>query len=417
MNTGGTSVTNLKAPQASRRGDAKSPVRRIPLGWTVHIILIVLALVIWWIARDMVSITRSMKDSTRVRFELSAELEGKWRIASADTMPVTLEIAGPTKEINKFASELESNPGRYGFVYQISAADVAGLRVNQREQATLRIDFNRLADSTDSTAPAELKVTPLAGDRIYQVVLERYVARPAWVDLESGITGRISGYSFDRRIQGNLDIEVFGPASLVEAITGEDGRARLQVAEVTVSQLVANKATLERREERSILMEDGHLITTLQLLPVEGVQVRRAESGVAVHQVPVEITFTVLQNYVDVRGQFPVNVVMPNWLAQRGAVVRDLPGELNVELEVLNNQKQNFNKQNVSVLLDLSALTPNDVIIETPEGAPNQRRAKASLLYYRLLINRERLTFRFKNPDVTVDRYIPITEVIIEWTE
>jgi hypothetical protein len=416
MSKGGTSVSNLQVPRASRRSEAQGSRLRVPMAWTVHVFLIGLAVVIWWIARDMVSVTRSLQDSARVRVELSPELEGQWRILSSSTLPVTLEVSGPTKEINDFASELETNPGRFDFLYQITPSEVANLRANQRQQAVLRLDFSKLADSAESPAPAELTVRPLAGDRIYQVTLERYVARPAWVDLDSGITGRISGYSYERRIQGDLEIEVFGPASQVEAITGDDGRARLQVAEARVEQLVANKASVERREERSIL-DEGKLITTLPLVPVEGVQARRPDSGVPVQQVPVEITFMVLQNYVDVRGDFPVSVTLPGWLVQRGAVVRGLPSELTVELEVLNNQRGNFNRQNVEVVLDLSHLTPDDVSVETPESVPGLHRAKASLQHYRLRINRDRLTYRFKNPDVTTDRYYPITEVTIEWTE
>lgn len=77
--SGGTSVSNMRPPAgASRRGDTRRMgERRIGLGWSVHIVILALAVLLWWIARDMVSVTRTLTDAGRVHFTLSEELTGK----------------------------------------------------------------------------------------------------------------------------------------------------------------------------------------------------------------------------------------------------------------------------------------------------------------------------------------------------
>ena len=50
------------------------------------------------------------------------------------------------------------------------------------------------------------------------------------------------------------------------------------------------------------------------------------------------MTYTRLQDYVQVSREFPVEIVFPNWLAQKGARVDNLPDSVPVDMKVLIEQ-------------------------------------------------------------------------------
>jgi hypothetical protein len=126
MNSGATTISGSRVSGVSRRTDTIRKPRALPLGFSVHVVLIVLSVLVWWIARDMVSVTQQLKDASRLRFELSEELRNEWRIIPPDernldrrgaqgdvSIPNSVEVSGPTKRLNDFASELAANSGRY----------------------------------------------------------------------------------------------------------------------------------------------------------------------------------------------------------------------------------------------------------------------------------------------------------------
>src|SRR5690606_29859044 len=131
-----------RAPNASRRGETRRVEKRwLNFGWSVHVVIAGLAVLLWGIARDMVVDTRTLQDTGRVRFELADDIEGQWRIFSQETTSVHLEVSGPIAEINKFAGALDQNPGRFAYRYEIAATDIANLPVNSRQQVTLTVDI------------------------------------------------------------------------------------------------------------------------------------------------------------------------------------------------------------------------------------------------------------------------------------
>ena len=187
-----TSVSGMRAPGASRRAESRRNDRRwAGSGWFVHIVILGLAVLLWWIARDMVSVTQQLKDAGRVRFELSEELQSDWRVMGQGVQPVSLEVSGPTKEINDFAAELDQNASRFTYRYEITPADIANVQVNRKQQLTMTVDIRKFEATSEAVAPAELTVRPLGGERVFQVTLERYVERQAYVDLGATHNGQI----------------------------------------------------------------------------------------------------------------------------------------------------------------------------------------------------------------------------------
>ena len=432
--SGATSVSGIRAPSASRRGDTRRVERWTGGGIAVHIIIMALAVLLWWIARDMVSVTQSLKDAGRVRFELSEDLRGEWRVFSQPSMPVSLEAAGPTKEINAFASQLEQTPGRFTYLYEITAADIANLQPDRRHLIQLTVDIRRFEATSEAVAPPELTVRPVvagAGQSVFQVTLERYIDRTAGIDLGQFAKGQIQiqlkgssksrPYSYAAEARPANPLEVRGPASLVEAITDPNGLAKVKVS-IDALQALKNFASVNAQSEEQVLQQ-GSLVSNMQLLPIEGAEVRERykdergeEQTRPVSFVNVRITYTPLQDFVQVSREFAVEVVLPNWLAQKSAHVENLPNNIQVDMKILGSQRPNFNEQNVHVRLDLSMLTRNELEIETVEGT-NTRRAKVLNWYYSLDINTERLTYEFFNENVTAEQYLPIGEITIAWTE
>ncbi|MCC6464719.1 MAG: hypothetical protein IT463_05205 [Planctomycetes bacterium] len=412
--SGSTTLSGVKPQNTSVRREGRGPAAFLGGSVPLHVVILALALLIWWIARNMVQVTRPLKDAATVRFQIEDGLQGQWRILPPESMPVGIDVSGPTREINEFAAELSSNRNRFGYRYVITAADLENARVNERHQVQLTIDMKRLEVDAEGGLPAELTVQPL-GERLFQVTLERFVSRMATVDL-TGIGGRLPGYEYSARTEAGFELEVFGPAGQLDAVTGPGGRAVLRVANVDVAQLLETKAKVEGKEVESILKQ-GLAVVNLQLVPVEGLQPRLRASGKIVAEAPVEISFTELQSYVPVSAEFPVGVVLPNWLLQKGARVQGLARTVPVEMKVLASQREAFVTANLRVQIDLSAVRESDVQIEGPaDGGPGPRRLKLSNLYYSLEINANKLTHRFDNPNVTAERYLPV-EVEIVWTE
>lgn len=427
--SGSTSISGVRAPGGSRRGDTRRQERRWNgTGWAVHIVIIGLAVLLWWIARDMVSVTQQLKDAGRVRFELAEELKSGWRVMQQGAQPVSLEVSGPTKEINNFAAELDQNAGRFTYRYEITAADVAALTPDSRQQIVLTVDIRRFEATSEAVVPAELTVRPLGGERVFQITLERYIERKAYVDLGPTARGQIQvdlprddrketrAYSYTAEVTED-DLEVHGPASFVVANSdANSGKARLKVT-IDAKQVLENYAKSKSKEIEEVL-DQGTVVSIVQLLPIEGVEVRDKEKGVGVAEVPVKVTYTRLQDYVQVSRDFAVELVLPNWLAQKGARVDNLPSSIPVDMRVLASQRDAFmTGQYVHVRLDLSGLSRNEIEIESVEGS-NLKRYKVVNGYYSLDIDTARLTYEFNNSSVTAELYQPIGgEMTIVWTD
>lgn len=424
---GNTSISNMRAPSgASRRGDTRRVDRRsIGLSWGVHIVILALAVLLWWIARDMVSVTRTLTDAGRVHFSLSEELSGKWRVFSDKELPISLEVSGPTKEINDFASDLEQSPGRFAYQYEISAADLSNLEVNSRRQVTLIVDLRRVEATGEAVAPSELNVRPQAENRVFEVVLEEYVKRDAFFDLGDTAKGQIQvslpkegrvetrSYTYSAEVE-NKNIEVYGPYSLVDDLIDQRGRARLRMS-IDAKQALENLARTEGEPIEDVLRRE--VVSVVPLVPIEGVIVRSAETARPITEVAVRLKFDRQQDYVQVSRDFPVEIVLPNWLAQKSARVENLPSFVKVDMKVLSSQQTSFTENNVHVRLDLSSLQRNDLAnAETIEGT-GLKRARVLNWYYSLDINTDRLTYEFISDRVTAEQYLPIGEITIVWTE
>lgn len=411
--SGGTTLSGIKPP--AKNPGADNP-RRLAGAIPLHLIILLLACTLWWIARDMVAVNRTLRDAATVRFALDDALQDRWRIVSAVSMPISLETSGPTREINKFSSELEVNRNLFGYRFVITEADLQNLQPDARHQVSFQADMRKFERSGEGATPSELQVKPVAGDRTYLVVLEQFISRPAAVDLASGVAGRVEGYSFSQRIQPEFEIEVYGAAGVIDAMTNRAGRAVLNVAGTDINQILRNRAQVEGKSVESLLKQ-ASLVANLQLVPVENLTIRRKGQTVAIAEVPIEFTFSELQDWAKVAGDLPVSILMPNWLAQKKSLSLNLAKTLPVELQVLSSQQENFPAA-VRVVIDITQIKEAQQAIEAPpDGGPGPRRLRLSNIYYSLLVNRDRLTVKpFENPKVTTETYLPV-ELEISWVE
>lgn len=424
--SGSTTISGSKAPAASRRADTRTTTRRLPVNISVHVVLITLAVLVWWIARDMVAVTRTLRDASRLKYELSEELRSDWRIATAQVVPVSLDVSGPTKRINDFASELDDNPGRYSFLFRIEP-DNLPTDARGKKQVTIRVDLARLPPNAEGGAPAELEIRPLTGDKVYEVTLEAYVTRRAWVDIGANVVGTVPGYQWKASVPADTHLQVRGPAGKVDALTGANDLVRLVISRLDVAEFAANKAATLNKPVDDVLGQESKHSTIASLVPREDISVQQVIPSETpggtprvqpATQVAIDLHFTREQDWVRVEGRFKVNVLLPNWLVQKGARVKDLENELPVTLRVLSSQRANFTDRNLRVAVDLSHMSEQDFVIESPEGGAGRFVAKPrSQLYYSLLINRERLTVRYPGEGVTDERYLQVSGLTIEWTE
>ncbi len=416
--TGGGSSTTLKTSRATMVSRREEPPKEsIARTWPVHIVLLLVACVVWWIASDMVNVERRLKDACTVQFDLDKSLEGQWRIVSDSRVKIGLDVEGPTKEINDFAGGLESQRIPFRYLYVVSADDVKNLEPDvATSRATLVVKMDDLKRDNESSVPTELKVAPVGRESGFQIVLERFITRPASVDLKAGITGNIAGWRYTAKVQDGFALNVRGPASEVERLRKLDGHVHVQINPTDVSMILQTKARVEERTIEEIL-NTGVTLANIQLSPVEDVEFMKPDGNTMVAQVPVEFHFEQLQDYTTVSGEFPVSVILPNWLLQKGAKVVGLARTLPIELEILRSQQPAFNDRNINIRIDLSGVRRADLTINEPEDAgPGPRSTRITNVYYSLHMNRDKLTWRFKNPSVTAEQYLPV-EVEVVWTE
>lgn len=413
-----SSMQGVRTAGAGRR-DERRRSSRAKFGWQVHVVILVLAVLVWWIARQMVSVERTLQDVATVRFEIEESIREEWAIVDDPGRRISLKIAGPTAEINRFVSGLGSRENGFSYVYRVTRADVENLKFNDRHRASLKIDLRRFELDSDSSEPPELKVERLPRDATFTVTLEQFIARDAVVDLTDGVTGRLTAYRFTQSVVTPRQLEVYGPAGIVESISEQrDGVALavLRVAAEGIESIVRDQAQVAGKEFEEIL-KGGHLVSSFSLLPIEGLKLRHRESHAAVNEVPVRLKIDPLRHFVQVSGAFPVSVQFPNWLLEKGATVEKAPIPVQVTMEVLGDMKGNFSDKYVSVKIDLSRFKESDVRIEAPEGGgPGPRKVKFSNIYYSLDINEEKLTYRFLSDKVTARKYRQ-TEIEVVWTE
>jgi hypothetical protein len=109
-----------------------------------------------------------------------------------------------------------------------------------------------------------------------------------------------------------------------------------------------------------------------------------------------------------------VNVHEPRWLKERRGTVTGYQIDFEVTLEVLASQKDLFNEENVSVIIDLTDLKEGD--LEMDESQPGKVTGKPKQqLYLRLIIDQK---LNYKLPDnVTLEQYYPVvmSQMTLEW--
>lgn len=429
MNSAQPPISAARSAGVSRQTGTLMRRSRFSLSMSVHVVLIVLAGLIWWIARDMVSITSKLDDASRLRFVLSDDLKDQWRIVSETTMPVTLEVTGPTKRINDFAREMDANPGRYSFSYRITQADLPSSPAPRR-QAAIRLNVDEIARRAEGSPPAELIIKPLAGDRVYEVVLEPFVTKLAFVDITGGVVGDVPGYGVSASVSADWQLQVHGPLSKVDAIsTGPGGTARLTISPpLSVPEFVQSKANAERKTREEVLGTDSRHTTSARLAATEGVEIQRlrasepggdAQRVEPVTQIDVELHFKQQQTHVAMDESFPVSLWLPGWLAAKHPRPRgiDLEERIPVRLHILPAQRDRFNEQNVKLVIDMSSLTVDDFKIEGPDPETGLYTAQPlTNQFYSLRISPE-LSYRLPGENVTVDQYIEKAGIRFEWTD
>lgn len=404
--SGAPATSGVRHNTASMRQQESRPLGAL---LPTHLVILVLACVLWWIARDMVSVNRTLRDGAVVRFELEQELAGQWRIMpSEEEQRITLDVSGPTREINVFASELEANARRFGFQYRITALDVQRAMITPGGEAVIEPDASRLVKADDAWAPAELTVRARGADKPMSVRLERFVVRPAVVDLDSGVRGVIPGHTYQKIVQPDFAIEVFGPASLVNRIM-EGDRAILDVGQVDVRSILENHAELAGTTPAAVLAQ-GRFVSIVPLVPATGVEIRRV-GGARIAEVPVEFTIAVETNYERVTAELDVSAMLPAWTrGRRNVQLVGLPNTYPVELRVLRAQATQENMRKfVRLYVDLTA-------VAAPADA-TERRVRVTGVYYSLMVDPQFTIGPFDSQRVTLQNYAEIQGLEVTWDE
>jgi hypothetical protein len=440
MNSGATTISGARAPGVSRRTDTIRKPNALPLGFSVHIVLIVLSILVWWIARGQVTETQRLEDYSRLRFELAEELRGQWRIVPPgdrtgrvgdSSIPITVEVSGPARRLNDFANELRENPGRYMYVCRITASDLPAEAATARRAITLEIRREDIRVSDDSKPPAELNVVAITGEKL-MVELEPYVTRPAVVDLgpNSNIVGMVPGYTHKVSIVPGTVLQVRGPLSRVEQLGGTASEAKLALQRLDIGETINIRKANENKTIEQLLSQEAKINVSAALAVRDDITVQQVTSASGAEPEPEPVThvnlqfhFTKDQESTKLQQPFPVEVLLPAWLQDYS--VRPTGGiqkELRVELWVAKAQQDRFNEDNVRVIVDLGTLKEEDFEFSPPLDQLNeQNRTTVAVLkqpewWYSLWISYDRLTARHVREGLTDQQYEKITGLTLECT-
>lgn len=410
--SGSATVSGVRRSTGSIRIDA--PGRGFASYVPTHVVILALACVLWWIARDMVSVNRTLNDAATVVFELDPALTGSYRLVSKDQIPISLEVSGPTREINNLVGDLQSKSFLYR--YTITKAEIEqGVR-GQRNQVSFQTDAAKLQRGGEGSAPVELTIRPVSGDRGYQIVVEAFDRREATVDL-ADITGEVQGFKVTRSLQPGLAIEVYGPTSQVDNVADETGRPVVHVVQADVNEILRNRAAVDGLPVAELLAQ-GTLVVPLQLVPIDFLKYRRKDASgqsIEVTSVTVELKFQREVDDVKKEGEFPVNVIMPDWMWQKGVTLENVHKTRPVDVRILKSQEEHF-PDAISVVLDLRSLRPDDARVKvTQNGGRREYLLHVTNLYYALDYDRERLsTLVFDNPKLKPREYLT-AEFDVKW--
>lgn len=383
-----------------------------------HVIILVLACVLWWIAKDMVATTRTLAGVSRVEFKLADELKSRWRLMEPLEVPLTLDVSGPTREINAFETEMKTNAGRYAYQFVVTQEELDNLTPDAQRQVTLLVDASKFQLSPGVTVPAELTIRLMAGDQRIRVVLEEYIEAPADIDLYR-ISGRIAeGYNYRKSVPSESQFVLFGPASEVNRLTDPvRGRALVAVAEVDINELLRTRAETEGLKVIDVLKR-GSMVSQVPLSPRPGVEIRAVGGGPAT-DVRVQFTFE-RQTVVDVQRTLDIaSIERARWMDDKKAEITGYQQTVPVTLQVSDETKDGF-PDAVRPVIDLSHIKHDDVRIEKVGDGPRRRlRIAGDSQYVSLKIDAEKLTVYFDPAkQVTAARYSPISgEIVIAWDE
>lgn len=416
-----TQIAGARTAASLRRED-KRGFAILGLSPASHVVLLMLACLIWWIARGMVNQTLTVENAAEVHFELDPALKDTWAIVRTPNVATTsVDLSGPSAEVAASASSLQANRGVFRYVYTIKPADVERLQVDTNLQTTFERELAQFRVEGQAIKKPEVRILDPGAGRVQSIRIEKMVVRDALALWRDRITGEIPGFKMSIAVQEDFQLEVFGPASRVREISGDDGRPTLRITTVDIVQLVSNRSKLDGKERDVVLREGFTEMLDLAPVPVDGVTVRRKGTKTPVTQVPFKFTFEALKDYVETPARdFPVSVIMAPWMIEKGVRYEGVAKQVNVLMLVLRSQVSEFNDSNVSVVLDLSRLQLSELKnIEEPEGGgPGPRRARLTGLYYSLVINTSKITEpRFRRDDVSPRQYVPAEEIRLVWTE
>jgi hypothetical protein len=445
MNSGATTISGSRVSGVSRRTDTIRKPRALPLGFSVHVVLIVLSVLVWWIARDMVSVTQQLKDASRLRFELSEELRNEWRIIPPDernldrrgaqgdvSIPISVEVSGPTKRLNDFASELAANSGRYAYIYRIDASDLPADAVGAKRAIVLTVNAGDIRATEDSEPPAELTVRPVTGEKVLQVTLEPYVVRRAVVDLgPNTVVGTVPGYTQKVSVAPGTVLQVRGPLSKIEQLGGTPTEAKLALQRLDIGETINIRKTNENKTLEQLLSQEAKITVAAAFAVRDDItvsQVTKPPGGEPISEpvthVNLEFYFTKEVETVELQQTFPVQILLPAWLQDYS--VRPTGGiqkELKVELLVAKGQQDRFNEENVRVIVDLGALKEDDFDFNPPlDQLVDQTKTTIATLkqpewWHSLWIRYDRLTARHVREGLTDEQYEKITGLTLECTK
>lgn len=389
------------------------------LDWKAHLVILGLSGLIWFIASGMVSERHEINGKVEVVFVLDEGLAAGYVLMPSTRQFVDLEVNGPAREFNRFASLLAENPTAFRYVLRIVEDDVKNVPARD-DQFTLTRDVTSFELQGRELIPGELDVAPVGPSNKFEVRIERIIDDDVVADQPLNFFGVIEeGYTYkaEAMLRGEDELIVTGPASRLRAMKHAGDKPALNIVRTNINELITNRAGKEGKKRPDILA--GKFTETFDLEIPEGVSVRRKKSGERVTQLRVSLSFEAERDFVGVSAKFPVAFMKPAWMEKKNVQIVGVDDEILVVMQVLSRQRDAFTTENVTPVLDLSRVREIDLkTLEEPEGGgPGRRRKAIYLVYIKLQINPQALTFRFARDDIKAETYLQLNEVEFVWTE
>lgn len=378
--------------------------------WRTHLAAIALACLIWVTASYGVKQTELFDSLSTLRAELPENVGERFevinvRVPDTRTNQPTLEVTGPPQRITAFRERLEKRQRGLVWSLNLEKSDLRGSSDWQDHRGIVRLPLSRFKLEPLSL-PLEVSVTFANPDKLIEVVIEERVDIPVTffardIKAPEGLSAQVN-VATEATARGRysriLDVSKGGPTARIE-LGGIDLRKELETPEQIAKALV-----------EPISRELG-------FRGAEGIDI--LSNGKPLDVVKVQVIVRRLSQLVPTRVDAQIVVRVPRWLQKHDHHVNlenTQSDTYPVTLRVSEAQVSQVNDENVSVIIDISHYSEEDLLgkgAEAVEGAARRRRVYLREEMSRLEIGRQIRQYELER-NVDESQFIPF-DVAISW--